>query len=148
MEQDTTTPRQRRFFLSVLLGGVGSAVAAATLWPVWRFLSPPEGAGEQEQVSIARSKVDVGQAHFFSFRGQPAVALQPQAGQFLAFSAVCTHLGCIIQWQSDKGEFLCPCHAGRFSAQGEVLGGPPPKALETLPVATRGDQIIVGQEAS
>ncbi len=144
MEQDATTPKQRRFFLSVLLAGTGSAVAAATLWPVWRFLSPREKAEGQVQVSIARSKVGVGQAHFFNFRGQPAVVLQPEPGSFAAFSAVCTHLGCIVQWQSDKGEFLCPCHAGRFSAQGEVLGGPPPKPLETLPVSTRDGQITVG----
>lgn len=144
MEQESNPPPQRRFFLTVLLAGVGSALGAATLWPVWRFLSPRGGTGEQEQASIARSRVGVGQAHFFDFRGRPAVVLQPQAGRFEAFSAVCTHLGCIVQWQADKGEFLCPCHAGRFSAQGEVLSGPPPKPLETLPVATEGDQIIVG----
>lgn len=144
MSQDDNTPKQRRFFLSVLLAGAGSAVAAATLWPVWRFLSPQEKAGEQAQVSIPRSKVGVGQAHFFDFRGQPAVVLQARAGNFAAFSAVCTHLGCIVQWQAEKGEFLCPCHAGRFSAQGEVLAGPPPKPLETLPVSTRDGQIIVG----
>lgn len=142
MEQDT--PPRRRFFLSVLLAGIGAALAALALWPLWRFLSPRKGAGAQEKVTIARSQVNVGKAHFFNFRGRPAVVLQPEAGRFNAFSAVCTHLGCIVQWQNDEGEFLCPCHAGRFSAQGKVLSGPPPEPLETLPVASKGDQIIVG----
>lgn len=144
MEQDAPTPNQRRFFLTVMLAGAASALGAVTLWPIWRYLSPRKGAGELEKVSLSRSVVEVGQAHFFNFRGRPAVVLQPTAGDFIALSAICTHLGCIVQWQSDKGEFLCPCHAGRFSAHGEVLGGPPPKPLETLPVNTEGDQIVVG----
>ncbi|MFO7983135.1 MAG: Rieske (2Fe-2S) protein [Desulfuromonadales bacterium] len=142
MEQDT--PPRRRFFLSVLLAGIGAALAALALWPLWRFLSPRKGGGSQEKVTIDRSRVNVGKAHFFNFQGRPAVVLQPESGRFNAFSAVCTHLGCIVQWQDDEGEFLCPCHAGRFSAQGKVLSGPPPEPLETLPVASQGDQIIVG----
>jgi nitrite reductase/ring-hydroxylating ferredoxin subunit len=53
----------------------------------------------------------------------------------VALSAVCTHLGCVVAWQDQAGEFLCPCHGGRFSADGQVLGGPPPKPLETLLVS-------------
>jgi cytochrome b6-f complex iron-sulfur subunit len=144
MEQNATTPTQRRFFLTLIMAGIGTALGAAVVWPVWRFLSPRKGAGTLAKVTIARSTVDVGQAHFFNFRGRPAVVLQPAADNFIALSAVCTHLGCIVQWQSDKGEFLCPCHGGRFSARGEVLGGPPPKPLPSLPVAAKGDQIVVG----
>jgi len=59
-------------------------------------------------------------------------------------SAVCTHLGCIVQWQEEEDLFLCPCHAGRFAADGTVISGPPPEALETLPVTLEGDQILVG----
>lgn len=144
MENDPVSPSQRRFFLTVMLGGIGAALAAIAAWPVWRYLSPREGVGEREKIAISKAQVEVGGAHFFQFSGHPAVVLQNAPGNFLAFSAICTHLGCIIQWQADKGEFLCPCHAGRFSSEGQVLGGPPPKPLDPLPVTLAGDQILIG----
>ncbi len=144
MEQDSIPPARRRILLMTILGGVGTVLAAASGWPVWRFLSPRSAEGDAEKVKIARSQVELGQAHFFSFRGQPAVVLQASAGSFSVFSAVCTHLGCIVKWLPEDGEFLCPCHAGRFSAEGAVLGGPPPKSLESIPVAIEGDQLLIG----
>jgi len=93
---------------------------------------------------VARGEVGVGKAHFFNFHGRPAVVLQLKPGDFSAFSAVCTHLGCIVKWVVEKQEFLCPCHAGRYSAEGAVLSGPPPKPLESLPVAVEGDQVLIG----
>ncbi len=144
MENDSVSPAQRRFFLFWILAVLGTALTAAGLWPLWRFLSPRKGPGVTEKVSVPRASIDVGGAHFFNFRGRPAVVLQPAAGSFAAFSAVCTHLGCIIKWLPEKGEFFCPCHAGRFSAEGTVLGGPPPKPLESLPVALEGDQVMIG----
>lgn len=144
MESTPVPPPQRRFFLTVLLGGIGAVLAAAAGWPVLRFLSPRAGEDEAEKVSVPRASLEVGSAHFFNFRGRPAVVLQRTPGVFAAFSAVCTHLGCIVQWLPEKGEFLCPCHAGVFSADGQVLAGPPPKPLESLPVTLDGDQVMVG----
>jgi cytochrome b6-f complex iron-sulfur subunit len=72
------------------------------------------------------------------------VLLQPTAGEFLALSAVCTHLGCIVKWVADSEEFLCPCHGGRFSPAGQVLGGPPPKPLAVYGVSIEGDEILIG----
>ena len=135
---------QRRTFLGLMLGGVGLVVSAAAAWPVWRFLAPRSGDGQLEAIGIARADVPLDSAHFFSFHGMPAVVLQATPGQFAAFSAVCTHLGCVIKWVPEKGEFLCPCHAGRFSVEGTVLGGPPPEPLEILPVSLVDDQILVG----
>ncbi len=137
-------PPERRKFLYIILGSVGAAFTALAVWPIWRYLLPGEKTGEDAKISLARIDIQLGKAHFFNFRGQPAVVLQPSPGQFIAFSAVCTHLGCIIQWQPEKGEFLCPCHAGRFGTDGRVLGGPPPKPLDSLPATVVGDQVLVG----
>ena len=57
---------------------------------------------------------------------------------------VCTHLGCIVKWEKDQEDFLCPCHGGRYSPDGKVTVGPPPKPLETYPVTLQGDTILVG----
>jgi len=86
----------------------------------------------------------IGGAHFFAYQGRPAVVVQPRAGEFVALNAVCTHLGCIVKWQNDTQDFLCPCHAGRFSSTGQVLGGPPPSALDLYTVTIDGDDLLIG----
>lgn len=144
MAQATDQGRERRTFLGVLLGGFGVVLGAAFGWPVFRFLAPREGGGDAQQVKIPRSQIGIGEAHFFNYQGRPAVLLQPTAGEFIALSAVCTHLGCIVKWVDEKGEFLCPCHGGQFSANGQVLAGPPPKALENYPVEVVDQDLLVG----
>lgn len=138
------TPPQRRKFLFVMLGGIGALIGAASAWPVFRFLSPNDTGGAGDQIVVPRSEVATGKAHFFEYRGKPAVILQPSPGTFVALSAVCTHLGCVVAWQDQAEEFLCPCHGGRFSADGQVLAGPPPKPLESLVVELDGDQLKIG----
>lgn len=138
------SPPQRRKFLYAMLGGIGAMIGAASAWPLFRFLSPMDAGGGDTQVVLSRSDVPSGKAHFFQYRGKPAVVLQPSPGQFVALSAVCTHLGCVVTWQDQASEFLCPCHGGRFSADGQVLGGPPPSALEPLGVELDGDQLKIG----
>lgn len=70
----------------------------------------------------------VGSATYFP---QQKLWLYRTKDGFHAISAVCTHLGC-ISTRSDDGQFLCPCHGSRFDAEGNVMGGPAPKALVWL----------------
>ncbi|MCF6178261.1 MAG: ubiquinol-cytochrome c reductase iron-sulfur subunit [Geopsychrobacter sp.] len=144
MDEASESNQQRRTFLGILLGGVGVILAGVFTWPIFRFLAPRDLGGAGAQVRVGKSEIKVGGAHFFSFQGRPAVLLQPSAGDYVALSAVCTHLGCIVKWVDGKGEFLCPCHGGRFSAEGKVLGGPPPKALETYTVTLDANDLVVG----
>lgn len=144
MDNEQIPHEQRRFFLTVILSGIGAVLAVAAGWPVWQYLAPRKSEGEGQKVSIPRDQVPLGGTHFFTFRGHPAVVLQEKAGEFIALTAVCTHLGCIIKWLPDKNEFECPCHAGRFSPAGTVLGGPPPKPLESYPVVVQVDTLVIG----
>lgn len=48
------------------------------------------------------------------------------------FSAACTHLGCSVNWEGESSEFVCPCHGGRYAADGRVVAGPPPEPLQRL----------------
>jgi len=144
MTQNDLPSSQRRTFLTVLLAGLGAVLAAMAGWPVIRFLSPGDTGGADVKVTLPRDKVPVGGAEFIDFRGRPAVVLQPKPGEFVALTAVCTHLGCIVKWVNEKQEFLCPCHGGRFSSSGQVLGGPPPKPLESFEVGLDGDQLVIG----
>ncbi len=54
-------------------------------------------------------------------------------GKIVAMSAACTHMGCIVQWQSSKRRFSCPCHEGLFSEYGKVNTSQGPKYLSPLP---------------
>ena len=74
----------------------------------------------------------------------PAYVVQPSLRRFAAFSAVCSHAGCTVDFGGD-GTFRCPCHGGVFdAATGAVVSGPPPAPLGVLPVAVRGGQLHVG----
>ena len=129
----------RRSFLGACLGGLGMIAAAAVSWPLFRYLSPRKDTGKSITVVIPE-----GEAKFFEYAGSAAVLVRKRGGKLVAFSAVCTHLGCIVQWEKDNQDFLCPCHAGHYSADGEVTAGPPPKPLKKLPFTVAGGNITVG----
>ncbi len=134
----------RRRFLVAAIGTTGAALTALVGWPLLRTLTPDSGEGADAQVRVPRKDVPVGGAKFVQYKGKPAVVLQPEPGKFTALSAVCTHLGCIVKFKPEQGDFECPCHGGRFDTKGEVLAGPPPEPLATLAVAVDGDDIVVG----
>ena len=144
MSDSSVKSTERRTFLGIIMAGIGAVVAGMFGWSMFRYMSPIDRGGQEQQVRIPRQQLAVGDAHFFNFQGRPAVLLQPSAGEFLALSAVCTHLGCIVKWVDNSQEFLCPCHGGRFSTSGQVLGGPPPSPLETYTVSLDGDEILIG----
>lgn len=61
-----------------------------------------------------------------------------------AYSPVCTHLGCLVNWDSFRNEFICPCHGGRFDINGNLVGGPPPKPLTRLPLEIKDGKVYIG----
>ena len=61
-----------------------------------------------------------------------------------ALSPVCTHLGCMVRWDMIKEEFHCPCHGGKYNMFGQVIAGPPPAPLTSLPVKIINDHIAIG----
>jgi Rieske Fe-S protein len=65
--------------------------------------------------------------------GEPAYLIRSNDA-IRAVSATCTHANCRVSWQPSGRHFRCPCHGGTYDPQGLVLGGPPPRALEELPV--------------
>jgi cytochrome b6-f complex iron-sulfur subunit len=134
----------RRKFLGLCLGGCLAGSAAAVFYPVYRYLAPRSGSGTHAKVTIPEKDVLEGEARFFEYAGSSAVLVRKRGGGLVALSAVCTHLGCIVQWEKDKQDFLCPCHAGHYSADGAVTAGPPPKPLAKLPFSVADGAITVG----
>jgi len=77
------------------------------------------------------------------FPSQLVVVTQPSAGQFKAFSAVCTHMGCTVS-QIANGRIDCPCHGSEYSiTDGAVLAGPAPKPLPAKQIKVTGDSIFL-----
>ncbi len=62
----------------------------------------------------------------------------------VVFSATCSHLGCLVNYQREKGEFVCPCHGGRYDLNGRNIAGPPPAPLTRFPVRVKDGMLLAG----
>ncbi|WP_229698108.1 Rieske (2Fe-2S) protein [Wenjunlia tyrosinilytica] len=90
----------------------------------------------------AATQIPVGGAELF--RERKLLVSQPEKGRFTAFSAVCTHAGCVVDSVAD-GTANCPCHGSRFHiTDGTVAQGPADKALPAIPVRVEDGRITVG----
>lgn len=77
------------------------------------------------------------------FADRKVVVVQPTAGEYKAYSAVCTHQGCAVKSIAD-GVINCPCHNSNFSlTDGSVKSGPATKPLPEVPISVSGDSITL-----
>ena len=148
METGVNTKKPgRRKFLDYLLGTSVGATLAAILYPVIKFMTPPEVI-ESAQNSVVAGKakeVAANSGVIFKFGNKPGILIRTQSGELKAFSAVCTHLDCIVQYRPDTKQIWCACHNGQYNLSGQNVGGPPPRPLEEYVVNTRGDDIVVSK---
>lgn len=70
-------------------------------------------------------------------------AVKQPSGEIVVYSGHCPHLGCGFRWNPGKEQFQCPCHTGVFALDGRVLGGPPPRPLDTLPAKVESGRLLV-----
>jgi Rieske Fe-S protein len=143
------TQESRRGFLAWLLGGGVLALSASILYPVIRFIVPPKLAESPEASVIAGKVGDLGpnSGKTFKFGSRPGILLRTPSGEYRAFSALCTHLQCTVQYREDQQSIWCACHNGRFDLAGRNVAGPPPRPLEAYDVAVRGDDIVVSKRS-
>jgi cytochrome b6-f complex iron-sulfur subunit len=138
----------RRRFINWLLGTSVGGLVLAIVYPAGRYLVPPrsgESAASSVTLPFKPDDVAAGTAKIFKFGNRPGIILRTSTGELRAFSATCTHLGCIVQYRSDLQQIWCACHNGHFDLNGTNVAGPPPKPLEAFAVNVRGDQIVVSK---
>lgn len=70
-------------------------------------------------------------------------AVKQSQGEVKVFSPICTHLGCGYRWDETEKKFLCPCHGSSYDVNGQVLGGPAPRPLDTLPAKVEEGRLLV-----
>ena len=75
------------------------------------------------------SELSLGEGRVVEWRGEKVAIYRPESGEIQAVSPVCTHMGCLVHWNSAERSWDCPCHGGRYRTNGEVLEGPPVKGL-------------------
>ena len=119
----------------------------AIVYPVWRYLIPPVG-GEPATASVVAAQgaqVKPNSGLLFKFGSKPALLVRTPEGELRAFNATCTHLECTVQYKPDTSQIWCPCHNGLYDLGGNVVSGPPPRALERLAINQRGDDVVVSR---
>jgi Rieske Fe-S protein len=149
--------------LKVVTGLLGGLLGAVTMLPGLALLFHPlrretvKGGKAPLRVAALR-ELKAGQPTRVEVRGElvdawsriPDVKLgacwlvkSPDDGQVRAYSTVCPHLGCGVDWSETDRRFVCPCHDSFFSPEGRVLTGPSPRDLDELEVSLVGEDIKV-----
>lgn len=124
------------------------ASLASFIYPVLRYLIPPTSAELSSDTVLAGKIGDLktNSGKIFRFGSRPALLVMTSDGQYHAMSAVCTHLGCTVQYRGDLHNVWCACHNGMYDLNGRNISGPPPRPLETYDVFVKGDEIYVRRQ--
>jgi Rieske Fe-S protein len=154
----------RRGFLSVCTSAVIAALGALVAIPALAYLGAPlrrkEGADGSDATfrdvgAVAelpkdqwclRSVEEVHQDGWKKTRARHAVWVHRHGDgdeSITVLSSLCPHLGCPINWHSERSQFDCPCHGGAFDTAGKHTGGPPPRSMDPLPHEVRSGRLFV-----
>ncbi|MFN3820891.1 MAG: ubiquinol-cytochrome c reductase iron-sulfur subunit [bacterium] len=126
----------RRSFLDLVLTVSGLGVIGSLFYPLFRYLTPPP----EEETLVAsvnlgpESDFPANFGKIFRFGSKPGIIIRGPDGKFHSFIAICTHLSCIVQYDSKAQNIWCACHNGRFNLNGINISGPPPRPLIPLKV--------------
>lgn len=141
-------PMSRKRFVDWILGTTAGGFLMSVLYPVSRYLVPPDVA-ESVVSSVVLpfpvSEMPRNSGRIFRFGTQPGIMVRTSSGELRAFSARCTHLDCTVQYRDDLEHIWCACHNGHFDLTGRNIAGPPPEPLPAFNVNIRGDQIVVSR---
>jgi Rieske Fe-S protein len=156
-----TSDNTRRTFLKALIVFSGALVLLPLQSLSAYLLERKSGTTSYPRVKVANSsEVATGESTLFTYptSDRSAILIHLASGDFVAYDAVCTHLGCQIHfdkepikgWENRTDNLFCACHGGVFDARsGDVLAGPPPRPMPKikLEIDTNGDIYANGYES-
>jgi Rieske Fe-S protein len=141
-------PVSRRW-VNLLLGSGVLASIATFLYPAIRYMIPPPVAESTSRAVVAArvGELKRNSGKIFKFGSEAALLILTAEGNYQAFSAVCTHLSCTVQYRPDLREIWCACHNGLYDLAGRNVSGPPPKPLEAYEAHVQGEDVVVTRNA-
>jgi Rieske Fe-S protein len=139
--------RSRRTFLDYVLGAGAVLFSWTVFYPLFRFLIPPpsEEAKPSSVLAGTTDELEPNSGKIFRFGNKPGILIRTPEGELRAFTAVCTHLGCTVQYRKDYEHIWCACHNGHYDLLGRNIAGPPPRPLEPYVVNVRGNKVFVSK---
>ena len=144
---DNKKPISRRRLLAYAWVGAAAIVVGELIFGTLAFLWPRRKGPKVETVFIAGKVTDFKVGEVTPFRKERTFILRTEGG-FLAISAVCTHLHCIVNWNEVLKKFECPCHGAKFNQNGEVLEGPPPRPLDLYKLQVVAGNVVIDRGSS
>lgn len=134
----------RRSFIDYFLGGGVLAMLGSVFFPVLKYVMPPDipQAVQNDVVAGKVGELAPNAGKIFRFGNKPGILVRTPEGEYRAFSAVCTHLQCTVQYREDFKHIWCACHNAHFDLTGRNIAGPPPRPLEEYRVEIRGEDVI------
>jgi Rieske Fe-S protein len=136
----------RRSWVSWFLGGSLGATLASFVYPVVRYLVPPEASEpslSEFELDVKASDVAPNSGRIIPAGGKPVLLFRTAAGELKALTAKCTHLDCTVQYRTERSDVWCACHNGTYDLNGQNVSGPPPRPLTPLEVKVRGEKIVL-----
>lgn len=143
--EQNPTPQPGRRWVNFLLGGGLAASVVSFLYPAIRYIIPPLVAESTSRSVVAAKVAELknNAGKIFKFGSKPALLVRTTDGNYRAYSAVCTHLNCTVQYRDDLHQIWCACHNGLYDLEGRNVSGPPPRPLETFEVHVQGEDVVV-----
>lgn len=148
MSEPIEKKSRRNFLTNALIGWIGLTFLPA-LYGIAKYLIPPT-LYEQVSQSVVVGKINEipslnDGAKIVKYNKKAVVLFRTETNQVHALSAVCTHLGCIVQYQPNEKQFKCNCHGSIFDISGKNIAGPAPRPLSPYRVELKDDSVIVSQ---
>ncbi len=148
----------RRQFMNLLTFGTITGTALGALYPIVKYFIPPSSGGTGGGLT-AKDAIgnDVIVSDFLAnhnpgdrtlvqgFRGDPTyiVVTEEKTIDNYGLNAVCTHLGCVVPWNSGENKFMCPCHGSQYDSTGKVVRGPAPLSLALVHATVAEDKVTL-----
>jgi cytochrome b6-f complex iron-sulfur subunit len=150
----------RRQFMNLLTFGSITGVALGALYPVVKYFIPPSaGSGAGGLTAKDALGNDIVVSEYLTthpagdrtlaqgLKGDPTYVVIKDDGQIANYgiNAVCTHLGCVVPWNTSENKFKCPCHGSQYDATGKVVRGPAPLSLALAKADVQDDKLIFSE---
>jgi Rieske Fe-S protein len=137
--------KRRTFFQQTIKYTSLSGLSLLTLFGLFPELINQKKSIRKVILGNASKLFSVGKALVRKVNDETVIIVQKESGVIEAFSAKCTHAGCMVEWKEAQHAFLCKCHGGVFNEKGDPIAGPPKKPLNKIQVDIRksSDEIIL-----